>query len=196
MKVPIAKVKLGEFADIDAAEGFSDYTGPTPPKGMYRCKIKFLKLVTNSKGDPMFKVLFEIAENPKGDKAKYNGYAIWHNANITKVGAPYLNAMLDALGLSRSGKIVLSAEKEERVTKIGGKEVDGLVVLITTARKRKYGTDPEDDEWELEAKAFAPAGKVSTAKDEDPDEDDGDESDSDEGDEDGEDDDEDEEDSF
>ena len=178
--MPLAKVKLGEFADIDAAEGFSDYTGPTPPRGAYRTKVKFWKLVTNSKGNPMFKLLLEIAE--KGEKAKFNGFAIWHNANITKEGAPYLNAMLDAFGISRSGKIVLSADKEERVTKIGGKEVDGLVVLVTCARKRKWGTDEEDDEWVLEAKSFAPAGKVSTAKS---DEDDGDEGDADSSDEDG-----------
>ncbi len=178
--MPLAKVKLGEFADIDAAEGFSDYTGKTPPKGMYRTKVKFWKLVTNSKGDPMFKLLLEIAE--KGEKAKFNGYAIWHNANITKVGAPYLNAMLDALQISRSGKIVLSAEKEDRVTKIGGKAVDGLEVLVTCARKRKWGTEPEDDEWELEAKSFAPVGKVAASKS---DEDEGDEDEADTSDEDG-----------
>jgi hypothetical protein len=167
--MPKANVRLGEFADIEPAAGFTDYTGPVPPAGLYHCTLKWMKLTKNGSGDPMFKVIFEVSEPKGSEKAKYNGYAIWHNANITRVGAPYLNAMLDALGLGRSDDIILSDDggKEERVVKIGRKKVDGLTVLVNTKRKEW----PEDSgDWTLAARAFASTGNtVSVEKDAEPD---------------------------
>lgn len=156
--MPQARIKVGDFSDIDAAEGFSDYSGPLPPKGLYNFTVKWWKLAPNKNKDPMFTVLLEIHE-PKGSpKAIYNGYVIFHNANITETGAPYLNAMLDAFGIPRKAvyqsKIVLDPEKTERVLKIGGVKVVGLQVAGATQRK-EY--PPDSDEWKLEVKAFSPA---------------------------------------
>lgn len=176
MKVPLAKIKVGDFSDIDAAEGFSDYSGPTPPKGVYLFEVKKWWLVENKNSEPMFKIIFEIAEDKGSEKAKYNGYAVWHYANITEKSAPFLNAMLDALGISRkavyASKIVLSQEKEDLVVKIGSKAVAGLEVLINTKREEW----PKDsDEWRLKAASFAEAtGRSVVTKDEDDTADDGD----------------------
>jgi len=194
--MPRVTINVGDYSGVTPAVGFSSYSGPTPPKGLYRCKTGLFRIVDNSNNDPMFKIVFEIAE-PKGDKSKYNGYAIWHNANITEKGAPYLNAMLDALGLDRkavwagaNGGIVTKKDKPEDVLKIGSKKVEGIEVLVT-AKRKNYPVG--SDQWELAVSSFAKAGPVSDADDDedeaDLDDDGSDESDADDDDDDDEDDD-------
>lgn len=171
--MPKVKIAAGDFSGVDAAVGFNDYVGPTPPKGVYRTKTTLWRLTTNSKGDQMFKIIFTIDE-PKGSKnAKYNGYAIWHNANLTQKSAPFVNAMLDALGVSRKAVwvagVVTSRENPEDVVKIGGKSPIGLVVAISTRRK-EYPVG--SGEWQLEARTFLEASEADLSEvDEDDDDD-------------------------
>ena len=175
--MPKVNLNVKDYSDVDAAEGFNNYAGPTPPKGAYICKTGLFRIVDNSSGDPMFKIIFEIAE-PKGSKkAQYNGYAIWHNANITQQGAPYLNAMLDALGLPRkavwsgaAGGIVTSKENPEDVVKIGGTKVRGIEVFVTTKRDN-YPVG--SDEWNLKATSFSSIDDVPDRPEEDDDDDEG-----------------------
>ena len=165
-----AALKLGSFADIEAAQGFQEYTGPCPPSGLYQFVVKFMKLIKNGSGDPMFKLLFEVSEPKNSPKAQYNGAVCWHNANVTLAGAPYMNAMFDALGIDRRGDIFMSDDKPDRVVRIGKKKVDGLRVLINVKKEPKFGTDPEDKEFALNAKAFASLTPESVDDDGDRDE--------------------------
>lgn len=162
--MPKARIKVGDFSGVKATAGFTTYDGPVPPKGLYHVRAKLWKLVENKSGNAMFKILLEINEPKGSDKAKYNGYAIWHNANLTEQGAPYINAMLDAFDINRKGVwanggagILLSREDTERVVSIAKKKVDGLEVLVTTKR----------DEWpkgsgdfSLKAVSFAPLNEA------------------------------------
>lgn len=170
--MPKAVINAGDFTGTNAAEGFSEYDGPTPPKGSYKCKVSRWWLKDNSKGDKMFKIVLVIAEPKSSEKARYNGYAIWHNANLTNVGAPFANAMLDAMGLSRAavwkgedGGVIVSKKDDEVVGRIGGRNIADLPVTVIGTRKRRYGTEVEDDEWDLQARTFAPASKSPVGDD-------------------------------
>lgn len=207
--MPKVSILAGDYSKVDAAKGFSTYAGDTPPKGVYRTKATMWKIVDNSAGDQMLKIIFEIAE-PKGSKkAKYNGYAIWHNSNLTEKGAPFANAMLDALGIPRKavwgGGIITSKDDVEKIIKIGGKSPLGLEVMVSTAR-REYpkgsgdfslnivtflgkpeeadedsddDDDEDDDEDEKPAKSKPSKSKSDDDDDEDDDDDDEDDEDDD-----------------
>lgn len=172
--MPTAKIKTGgNHSKVDANKGFQNYDGPVPPKGLYRVVVKFWKIVENRNNDPMFKVLMEIAEPKASEKAKYNGYAIWHNANLTDKGAGFVNGMLDAFGINRDfvwegpkQKIIVSQDDDEKITKIGTVKVDGLAVLVST-KKEEYpaGTG----EFSLKAVSFAEAEATKRASTDDED---------------------------
>jgi hypothetical protein len=172
--MPKIRVTAGDFSGTDAAQGFSDYDGPVPPKGVYECRTKLWKIVENSSGDLMFKIIFEINEPKGSEKYRYNGYAIWHNASITEKSAPYLNAMLDAIGIPRAhiwregGRIVTDPKDDETVIKIGGKSPLGMAVKVN-AKQKEYPKD--SDQFSLNVVSFL-ATKKATGEDADDDDDD------------------------
>jgi len=157
------KIKFNVGAD--AAEATSDsesfYDGPTPPKGVYRTRLKFLKLKTNKNNDPMLNGIMEI-EEPKGsDKAKYNGYGIWFNINVTRQGAPYVNNFLDTLGFNKKafwatgGVTVDENEDPPTVTKIGAKTVgEGHLARLRT--KFKAASGGYDESLQVAGAGFLP----------------------------------------
>lgn len=141
----------GEAADVDPnSDGF--YDGPTPPKGVYRTQLKFLRIKDNSNGDPRISGICEIAEPKGSDKAKYNGYGIWVGLNITKQGAPYVNNFLDTFGFNRkafwgTGGVTVDENDENKsgglILKIGTKIVkEGAACRIRT----KF--TPAKGEWD------------------------------------------------
>lgn len=152
------KINIGtDYSGVDAAEGFSDYAGPTPPKGLYRTVVSKWWLVKNKNDDPMFRVILEIAEPKGSEKHRYNGYAIWHNVNLTAKSAPFANAFFDALGVARkavwTGGIVVSQKDDTVVGKIGDKKIAGLSVKVNTRRK-EYPVGSGD--YKLEGASFLP----------------------------------------
>lgn len=143
------KVSLPNFDDIEPAGDFVNYVGPVPPRGLYRTKLGTVKLVKNNSGDPMFKLVYEIDEPEGSPKARYNGYAIWHNANMTRKSAPFVKAMFIALGFPGTPKNVVT-EDDGSVKKIGGTVLRGLSVLVNAGR------DDSDEYGEkLVAKGFS-----------------------------------------
>jgi hypothetical protein len=82
------------------------YTGKTPPRGMYKGTLRFLsvrgkkekgkfKPQLNRNNDMMIKGAISIKMT--GAKAKYNGYLINFNQNVSEQGTPYVNQLLDAI---------------------------------------------------------------------------------------------------
>lgn len=111
----MAVIKFGNITDVaEAAEdqGSGFYSGPVPQeKGVYPCKLKKFELVTNRKGDPMIKAM-AVIDAPKGHKfAKFNGYAIWFQQNVTDQGKPFVNQLLNALsdGTEENSRAIRSA---------------------------------------------------------------------------------------
>ena len=94
--MPNIKFKAGAKA-ADAKAAKVGYTGPRPPKGVYRVKVKRLTLTVNKNDDFMLNCVAEINE-PKGSpKAKFNGYGVWWNGNVTDDSAGYVNQFLDSI---------------------------------------------------------------------------------------------------
>jgi hypothetical protein len=95
-------IKFGKHVSdlANAADDVADggYSGPIPTeRGVYSCYVKIFDLVTNKNGDPMLKGL-AVVDVPKKHKfAKYNGYGIWFQQNITDQGKPFVNQLLSAL---------------------------------------------------------------------------------------------------
>lgn len=94
------KVKWGldDTSEPDPSAAGFIYDGETPPRGVYRAKLKKMYLKLNKNDEQMLSGVFEI--NESGDKAEYNGYGIWGNQNVTDQGRPFLMQMLQALGVS------------------------------------------------------------------------------------------------
>lgn len=81
----------------DDLEYIPIYDGEMPPKGLYRLRLKMLRLKDNANGDKMLNGLVIVNEPSGSSKVQYNGYDTWFNLNITKQGARWVNNFLSAL---------------------------------------------------------------------------------------------------
>lgn len=137
--------KLKSYDNIDTSQDAASgqyYMGELPPAGPYRAKVKFIKVKVNKNQDDMLNVLAEIAE-PKGSaKAKYNGYGIWNNINITDQGVPYVKQFLDALGADSeaffSGKGTQSTETPPQIMTIGKFKLTGENPIMVATKRTEY----------------------------------------------------------
>jgi hypothetical protein len=136
--LPKHSFKLGAAAaDIDSASGPpGQYAGEKPPPGVYAIILKRIRMKENSNGDDMLNVLHEISEPAGSPKAKYNGYGIWNNLNVTEVGAPFVNAFLDVHGLAKKvfwgSGVTLDDANPPEVIKIGTKRPQDLKARAAT----------------------------------------------------------------
>ena len=136
----IRKVTLAGMPSEPGEMGGSFYDGPVPPPGLYKGSLKRLALKTNKNGDYMVNGLIEISEKAGTAKAKFNGYGIWFNQNVTAQGAPYLSNFLKAIGctykafVADNGVVVDDAEPPN-IIKIGAKKItpDIMVSVVTKA---------------------------------------------------------------
>lgn len=169
----MAKWKSAFDADDEpeAAGGdFAAYDGPDLPfNGVFPFKIKLARMKKNrNKDDMIFLVLNVHAPEPDHDKHKYHGAPLFVNLNQTDQGKPYTKAMLDALGIRWKDfvtKTILDVDESDptkvTITRLGGKKMDGEVMVRVSLRKGKgtkeypakadVGTwlpyvDPADDE--------------------------------------------------
>lgn len=147
--LPIARVKNDEIdkAISDSRQG-QRYTGPTPPPGVYRAKIKKVFTKETKTGKAAINVLFEI--NETGDNEVYNGAGIFNMYLIpsdpSEKAFPYqisnLDSMIHALSNGTMGykefqeaalaeKVVLKdpqkydPSKNNEITKIGTLKITG-----------------------------------------------------------------------
>lgn len=163
--MPKVRLNVGDFdPDAAPATGFSNYAGPVPPAGLYRCRAKLWRLTKASTGNTMIKVIFEIDEPKNSEKSEYNGYAIWHNLVLVKKASPFVNAALVAMGINPkalSNDVVVKPDKTTDIVAIGGKKVNGIPVLVTAKRATFEGN------IKLEATSFAAAAPISEVAGED-----------------------------
>lgn len=94
---------------------FEVYEGEQPPKGVYRCFLKGLRLKENKNNDKMLNGLLIIAEPKSSKKAQYNGYGFWFNLNITKQGAPWVNNFLAAIAPAGKSDAIRKAFWQQKV---------------------------------------------------------------------------------
>lgn len=145
----MVKIKFDTAADnskVDAAENFI-YLGPKPTGGVYPVILKRMVLKTNKNGDPMLSGIAEIQAKKSDPRARFNGYAIFWNQNVTNQGAKYINAFLDALGLSRKrfweNGLITDGEagtgRAPAVTRICGKDPEGMTSFVGATMERSEG---------------------------------------------------------
>lgn len=191
----MAKVTFGVKGGADKEMEGSFYNGPVPPAGPYTGKLKILWLVTNKNNDPMLKGMVELKAEKGHKNAKYDGYGVWFNLNVTDQGAPFINQFLAAisdgteLGIKKlkrafwDGGITTEKplpkkphESAGEVIKIGtwksGSPEGTTTISITT----KKSVNPKDDSEKLDVRRWLmPAVPEEEEYDEDEDGDDEDE---------------------
>lgn len=172
---------MGKHATTKSkTSGGNFYDGEVPPKGPYIGLLKRLELVYNSSDDHMLRGLLEIDEPKKSKNKKYNGYGVWFNQNVTDVGAPYLNAFLEALAgddpakqksLKKAfwggGPTIAGKSDEGHVLKIGTVKIgspEGKLHVAFNGRRKKY---------EDEVKLIVGSWLIMENSDDDDDEEDG-----------------------
>lgn len=162
------KLKIGaEAANVAASTGFANYTGPTPPAGVYAAKIKQLQ-IKETKGaegkpkKPMLVAIIEFEAPKSHENSQYNGFAIFHRLVIPesmkedyidlKVGQ--INRLLDAISGDDSlrkifwgGNAILD-DKGVKITRLGklvtsGKNFKGFSVVVS-ARNENYTEKKRD----------------------------------------------------
>ncbi|WPH58013.1 hypothetical protein SEA_LUCKYLEO_65 [Gordonia phage LuckyLeo] len=155
---------VNEAINADAGDAQVGYTGPVPPKGIYRGRLKRMELTKtgpNSKapGTPMLRMLVEIDEPKDSKNAKYNGYGIWNNQTVTKQSTGFVNQMLESLtgGIESKAKAVktwfwkaqLNTEEPDGghilaigKLKINSPEAD-IPVIVSTKNKRTNAEYPD-----------------------------------------------------
>ncbi|AYB69217.1 hypothetical protein KNU10_gp65 [Gordonia phage Foxboro] len=160
------KLKLGaEAAKVKATEGYSNYSGPVPPMGVYSAKIKQIGVKPTRAGDKTMLVTIIEFDAPKGhEHEKYNGYAIFHRLVIPesmeeeyidlKVGQ--INRLFDAISGDDKlraafwGGNAVMDDKGEKIIKLGqfsmgGKGFKGIPVVVSTKNdsytKKEKGAD-------------------------------------------------------
>ncbi|AXQ61384.1 hypothetical protein SEA_MARIETTA_65 [Gordonia phage Marietta] len=147
------KLNIGaEAAKVEAVTGFKNYTGPTPPVGVYGAVIKQLQIKPTKKGDKTMLVAIVEFDAPKThENEKYNGYSIFHRLVIPEsmeddyvdLQVGQINRLLDAISGDEKlrsvfwgGSAVLD-DKGEKITKLGkfslaGKGFKGIPVVVST----------------------------------------------------------------
>lgn len=146
--------------DAEVEGGF--YDGPCPPKGLYRTKLKVLRLTetgpkSQNPGSPMLKLILELQARPNKPEAKFDGYGIFHNLNVTDQGKGWVNQFLDALTdgseeecrkIRRAfwgGEFVVDGEAKGDCVRIGSKRIDSPngenIVYVNTFIQKYEGED-------------------------------------------------------
>lgn len=131
------------------------YDGELPPKGIYRCAMKFLRLKKNRNNDPMLNGLLVVNEPAGSKKAQYNGYDFWFNLNVTNQGSRWVNNFLSAIvpeakvAAVRKAfweqKVMIDKGEPPNVLSIGGvKIVENMLVTVQCGRKTYEGDDALD----------------------------------------------------
>jgi hypothetical protein len=145
----MARVKWGIGGDEpEEMETFNVYDGPVPPGGVYRFKLRRLQIVTNRNGDDMMKWVMDIQEPKGSDKARFNGYGVWGQQNITDQGKPFLkNLLIHGLGVSWSDfmnkTITVDEERPTMVKSIGRKKfLDETIDVRAQCKRETYQGEP------------------------------------------------------
>lgn len=143
------KVKWGGDLTPDAIneaerrEG-GEYMGDTPPKGVYRFKLRFSKKGKADSGNPKLTTLLVLDGSWKPEHRKYDGCPVWDHMPVTAKTAWRVRAYCDALNITSTEfmeKMVI--DDEGNVQKIGKLKIadeDRLVLVSVKPQKdEQYG---------------------------------------------------------
>jgi hypothetical protein len=154
--------------DVEAAEGFDQWSGPTPPRGSYPARLKVCKIVgiKGKEGQHRMSIMATIDTEKDDDLSQYHGCPAWGGANLSDEGLPYVNQFLQAISKDDAqfkkvktafyGAGPVTDEKKTNITKIADVKVDSpngeLPILITVA------PDTYNGSTNVKIKSFLPKG--------------------------------------
>ena len=179
------KVKWGGDIDqnaIDEAESRgAEYTGPIPPSGIYRFKLRWAKQDESGSGNPKLTSLLLLDGSWKPEHKKFDGCPLWDHMPVMGKTAFRVRAFCDALNVTSKdfmNKTVV--DDDGMVQKIGSLTIadqDRLVLV-----KVKFDKDEEYGERIILAKGggyqpFKEDEDEDEADSDSPDEDDDDDND-------------------
>ena len=180
---------LGDVADKNLADVDPDSVSNiydeaelgVPKAGPYLAVVKRLQGTESKAGDPMLKMVIEIAE-PKGSKkAKFNGYGIWNYIVSTKESASrvnqFLHAILDGKPPAQRQKIIQAywagnvvIDEQGFITKIGTWTVPQTIAIgvnTATENSSEYGERLKVTFGGIMPASDRPASKVADVEDDD-----------------------------
>lgn len=150
--MPKLVLALGaDAAKVEAVEGFANYSGPTPPAGLYFSRVKQIGITeTKQTKKTMLRVVVEFKAKDNNDpRKKFNGYAIfWHlvipdDATEEHYGLQVgqINRLLDALSNNdKATRVAFWSNKADtdaagkKITKVGKLDLtdkEGIEVLVS-----------------------------------------------------------------
>jgi hypothetical protein len=171
--VPKLKRKTSQVPE----SGFSVYAGDEPRVGVYRGKIKAVRMKKSAANNYYYNALVEFANND-GSKAQYDGYPAWCMITMTDQEANQRRekSFYRAIGVSEDPEVDFNEPDAKKdaglIRKIGSKtltQIIGTEVLVEMRNR----TDNRDGSSQIQADSLYPATAKATPPpepDEDPDE--------------------------
>ena len=162
----MAKLNFGiaDATEVAAASGYPVYEGPMPPAGVYRGKLKVVKVGKIGSGDNKGKsrlMTVVTIDDPK--HPEYRGCPAFGGLNITEQGVPYVNQFLDSQtdGSDKATSAIRKAfwntgpivdDAKEHIKKIGRTNVNSPsgeieVVVATTLGTYQGKTTVNVGQW-------------------------------------------------
>jgi len=131
---------------IDASKaesGFSNYTGPTPPNGLYKARVQSAWWGPSSKGTPMLTATLVFRAKSEA-KQKYDGYTIWVRITNAPNMLWRMQQLFIALGQPQKAAIDISDKDGafgKVVTHIGRAQVGKAELLVKTKTEMYQGAE-------------------------------------------------------
>ncbi len=157
--------------DFDREGQFKPYTGPTPPDGVYRFRVKQLKYAAGTKSkNPQLRPGLELVPRNKDEK-RFAQYFIMCFLPVSERTAFRYVPFLDAIGVS--GKSFISktvVDEDGNITRIGKWRMEGDTEILAQIRTEEdqNGQPRKDVKW---FGAYDPDADEDYEEDDDEDED-------------------------
>jgi hypothetical protein len=153
-------------ADIDGAQsnGFTPYSGPVPPAGLYKFVVKQMSQGQSSTGNPKLLTVMELAGDWKPNHAKYDGCPLFDHMPVMKSTAFRVKAFCEAFGLTSKefyGGIL--TDEKGKVTKLGSLgDPAGLEVFVNVSKRP--ATDQYAESLQLNGTGYLPVDEIDEAQ--------------------------------
>lgn len=128
---------------IESAESRDSYTGPVPPKGVYRFRLRSLKKGKSKAGNPMVRFFGVLDGTYKDGHKKFDGAPLWVDTAVMSSTAFRIKALVNGLGVTAkqfmTSTVTDDAEPEANILKIGTKKITENMLVYVNIK-------PEDGE--------------------------------------------------
>lgn len=142
-------IDVADIDDFDRDSVYKPYTGPVPPNGVYRWRIKIIKYApaTNS-SHPQLRIGLEL--KARTEEKRYNGYFIMAFLHVTQKARYRWVPFLDTIGVTgKAFKHNTHTDEEGNVTRIGKwrPNADEVILARLAEQLDQNGEKRKDITW-------------------------------------------------